>query len=284
MKINPDVFLYRPLLIVTKHNKNKIIAPMLEKELGVECFLPEKFDTDSLGTFSGEIERKKDALSTLRDKCLLAMKMEGYDLAVATEGSFGNHPTVFFAPANDEFIILIDLKNNLEIVERVLSLETNFKMAEINHKESLNEFLKVVQFPSHGVIVKDTSSNWKFMEKGIQKKSQLNALFETFAKNQQSFFIETDMRANYNPTRMRVIKQACKKLVTKIKSACPSCKTPGFGVVRAEAGLKCHQCGMPTRSTSAHVYACKKCNFENKKAFPNGKTSEDPMYCDFCNP
>lgn len=284
MKINPNIFSYRPLLIVTKHKKNKVIAPILEKELGVKCFLTEKFDTDSLGTFSGEIERKKDALSTLRDKCLLAMKMEGYDLAVATEGSFGNHPTVFFAPANDEFIMLIDLKNNLEIVERVLSLETNYKMAEIQHKENLNDFLKTVQFPSHGVIVKDTSSNWKFMEKGIQKKKQLNTLLNTFSKNQQSIFIETDMRANYNPTRMKVIKQACRKLVSKIKSACPTCKTPGFGVVKAEAGLRCNNCGMPTRSTSAHVYQCKKCNFEERKTFPNGKTTEDPMNCDFCNP
>lgn len=278
------MFSHRPLLIVTKHQKNKVMAPILEKELGVKCFLSEKFDTDSLGTFSGEIERKKDALSTLRDKCILAMKMEGYDLAVATEGSFGNHPTVFFAPANDEFIMLIDLKNNLEIVERVLSLETNFKSAEIHDIESLETFLKVVQFPSHGVIVKDSSSNWNVIEKGIQKKSSIRRLFETFATNQQSFFIETDMRAHYNPTRMRVIKQACEKLVTKIKSVCPNCQTPGFGVVRAEAGLKCQQCGLPTRATSAHVYACKKCNFENKKAFPNGITTEDPMYCDFCNP
>jgi hypothetical protein len=284
MKSNLNLFTYRPLLIVTKHNKNKVIAPILEKELGVKCFLTEKFDTDSLGTFSGEIERKKDSLSTLRDKCLLAMKMEGYDLAVATEGSFGNHPTVFFAPANEEFIMLIDLKNNLEIVERVISLDTNFKTAEIDNRESLDEFLKIVQFPSHGVIAKNKKRNWNFIEKGIQKKRQLNSLLNTFSKNQQSIFIETDMRANYNPTRMKVIKQACEKLVTKIKSGCPSCKAPGFGVVKAEAGLRCNNCGMPTRSTSAHVYACKKCNFENKKTFPNGKTTEDPMYCDFCNP
>lgn len=284
MKSNANLFLYRPLLIVTKHNKNKVIAPVLEKELGVKCFIPEKFDTDSLGTFSGEIERKSDALSTLRAKCLQAMKMEGYDLAVATEGSFGNHPTIFFAPANDEFIMLIDLKNNLEIVERVLSLETNFKMAEIDNQNNLNEFLQTVKFPSHGVIVKDTRSDWKFIEKGIQKKGQIKALFEKFSNTQQSFFIETDMRANFNPTRMKVIKQACKKLVTKIKTTCPSCNTPGFGIVRAEAGLKCSLCKMQTRSTSAHVYQCKKCNFESKKTFPNGKTTEDPMYCDFCNP
>jgi len=66
--------------------------------------------------------------------------------------------------------MLIDLKNNLEIVERVLSLETNFKSAEIHDIESLETFLKVVQFPSHGVIVKDCSSNWNVIEKGIQKK------------------------------------------------------------------------------------------------------------------
>lgn len=112
----------RQLLIVTKHEKEKIIAPLFEDFFGVSCATPKTFDTDSLGTFSGEISRKNDALTTLRQKCLLAMEMEGFDLAIATEGSFGSHPSVFFAPANDELIMLIDKKNDIEIVERVISL------------------------------------------------------------------------------------------------------------------------------------------------------------------
>lgn len=279
-----NIFSERSLLIVSKHNKIKVLAPMLEKELGVKCFKTKKFDTDSLGTFSGEIERKKNSLDTLRDKCMLAMEMEGYDLAVATEGSFGTHPTVFFAPANDEFIILIDKKNNLEIIERELSLNTNFNMSEIESREDLNDFLKVVQFPSHGVIVKDKKENWNFIEKGIQNWSKLINIFENFNIKNQKIYIETDMRAHINPTRMKVIKNACEKLLNKIKSTCPNCQTPGFGIIKAEKGLKCKWCAKPTHSILAHIYQCKKCQFEERKLYPNGKKTEDPMYCDFCNP
>jgi hypothetical protein len=52
----------RRLLIATKHHKEQVIAPVFEKELAVQCFTSDEFDTDSLGTFSGEIERKNGAL------------------------------------------------------------------------------------------------------------------------------------------------------------------------------------------------------------------------------
>ena len=97
-------------------------------------------------------------------------------------------------------------------------------------------------------------------------------------------YIETDMRAMQNPTRMQIIKEVCLKLINKLHSVCPECNYPGFGVVGAQAGLLCNSCSMPTRSTSAHIYQCKHCHYESKVLYPNGKESEDPMYCDFCNP
>ena len=57
----------RKLLIATKHSKERVIAPILEEKLGVTCVVPTDFDTDLLGTFTGEIERKSDALTTARE-------------------------------------------------------------------------------------------------------------------------------------------------------------------------------------------------------------------------
>jgi len=51
------LFENRKLVIVTKHKKERVIAPLLEKHLGVVCFVSEGFDTNTLGTFCGEIER-----------------------------------------------------------------------------------------------------------------------------------------------------------------------------------------------------------------------------------
>jgi hypothetical protein len=100
----------RRLLIATKHKKERVIAPLLEKNLGVICFTNDSFDTDALGTFSGEVERELDPITTVRKKCLLAMEASDCDLGVASEGSFGAHPSIFFASANDEFLIFIDKK------------------------------------------------------------------------------------------------------------------------------------------------------------------------------
>ena len=85
-----------------------MIAPILEKELGVNCFVDETFDTDALGTFTGEVERELDPISTAREKCLRAMKINNCDLGIASEGSFGPHPSMFFVNADDEFLIFID--------------------------------------------------------------------------------------------------------------------------------------------------------------------------------
>ena len=114
--INNNFFTNRTLAIATKHNKEAVIAPILEKHLLVTCITPENLDTDQLGTFSGEIERVMDPLAAARQKCYLAMERANTDLAVASEGSFGAHPLLYFLPADDELLLLVDKKNNLEIV------------------------------------------------------------------------------------------------------------------------------------------------------------------------
>jgi hypothetical protein len=83
---------------------------------------------------------------------------------------------------------------------------------------------------------------------------------------------------------MHVIQKACLKLINKIKSACPACSSPGFGVTDARKGLPCDLCGFPTRSTLSYIYTCQKCHFEREEKYPNGKQTEDAAHCDLCNP
>jgi hypothetical protein len=64
----------------------------------------------------------------------------------ASEGSFGSHPSIFIASADDEF--LISIQNNLEIIVRELSMETNFNGSEITNEQELLDFAELVQFPS----------------------------------------------------------------------------------------------------------------------------------------
>ena len=278
------MFQGRNLLIATKHKKEKVIAPILESQLGVKCFVAFNLDTDKLGTFTGEIERMDDPITTARNKCLIGMDLTNCDLAIASEGSFGSHPSIFFAAADDEFLVLIDKKNNIEISTRELSLETNFNGSEIKTLEELQEFATKSNFPSHGLILRKSKEDLEEITKGILNEKLLNETFFELIKNHGTAYIETDMRAMFNPSRMKVIEKATMKLVDKIKSLCPNCETPGFGVVDRKVGLRCYQCNFPTRSTLSYIYNCQKCNYKKEEEFPNGKKTEDPMYCDICNP
>ena len=278
------IFQNRKIIIATKHQKEQVIAPILEKELGVSCFTDETFDTDALGTFTGEVVRELDPISTAREKCLRAMKANNCDLGIASEGSFGPHPSMFFISADDEFLIFIDTKNNLEVIVREISTATNFNGKQIQSQKELMAFAKDIGFPKHSLILRKSKNENTDIQKGITDVEILKKSFEQLYAKYNYVYAEMDMRAMHNPTRMNVIEQATQKLVQKIKSTCPECQIPGFGITDAKNGLVCSLCGSPTNSTLSYIYVCQHCKFTKEEMYPNKKTTEDPTYCDYCNP
>lgn len=279
-----SAFSGRTLLIATKHGKESVIAPVLEKELGVRCIVAADLDTDILGTFTGEIEREGDALSTVRKKCQLAMAMYGCDLAVASEGSFGPHPSAYFLSAGDELLMCVDAKQDLEIVTRDLSTDTNFAAQEVHSLPGLMQFAERVGFPEHALILRRSRTDRSSITKGIRDTEQLRSVYKHLRSTYGQAFVETDMRAMMNPTRMRSIEKAARQLAQKMLNTCPVCTTPGFSITEAISGLPCGWCGTPTKSVAAHIYQCKRCGHQ-EKVIPAGlQPAEDPMYCDICNP
>jgi ribosomal protein S27AE len=278
------MFENRKLLIATKHQKETVIAPILEKELGVVCFVDGDFDTDSLGTFTGEIERTLDPVSAARDKCLLAMKQNECDLGVASEGSFGPHPSLYFVSADDEFLIFIDTKHKIEIIVRELSKSTNFNAKQVQTYDELLLFAEQSSFPSHALILRKSENENADIIKGISDFDTLQSTFHFLYLKYNSVYVQTDMRAMHNPTRMSVIKVATQKLVEKIKSTCPNCVMPGFGVKDVKRGIECGLCGLPTNAILSYVYVCEHCKFQKEEIFPNKKTTADPLNCQYCNP
>lgn len=278
------LFKGRSLIVATKHGKENIIQPLFSRFLGVEIFTPKDYDTDTFGTFSGEIERKEDPLTTLKMKCLSAMEHYGYDMGIATEGSFGPHPQVPFFPANDELFMFIDRRNNIEWVTRVLSTDTNFSGAEIYSEASLNEFSTKSKFPSHGLILRPHKDAHDPIIKDITSWDFLYAAFKQLMDSHGHVYAETDMRAMRNPSRMKVIQEAAEKMMKKISSFCPICRFPGYDVVEVQTGLPCSSCGLPTSSVLAHVYICARCSHKGRIEYPNQKHFEEPLYCQYCNP
>jgi hypothetical protein len=278
------MFKGRDIVIATKHQKEQAIAPIFEKEFGVKCLIVPNLDTDQLGTFTGEVERKSDPITTARNKCVVAMELSNCDLAIASEGSFGPHPNISFIPADDEFLLFMDKRNGLEIIARELSTETNFNGTIVTTKEQLMEFAHRTKFPSHGLILRNSKEELNGITKGITEPAKLLSTFNYLIENFKTAYVETDMRAMYNPTRMGVIETVAKKLVEKIKSTCPSCQFPGFGITEVKQGLPCEICNFPTQSTLSYLYICQKCGFHKEEKYPKGKKTEEPMYCAMCNP
>lgn len=277
-------FQNRKLLIATKNEKERVIAPILEQALGVHCFIDATFDTDQLGTFTGEIERELDPVSTVREKCLRAMKHSNCNLGIASEGSFGPHPSLYFVSADDEFLIFIDTVHQIEIILRELSTETNFDGRQIHNEKALLVFAEQAGFGSHGVILRKSKDSNLDIHKGITDLKKLIEVYTHLDSKYNSVYAETDMRAMYNPRRMAVIEKAAVQLVEKIKSCCPNCQMPGFEVTKAPKGLPCGLCGSPTNSTLSHISVCKHCQFSQEELYPHQKRTEDPTYCDYCNP
>ncbi len=52
--------------IATKHGKESVIARPFLRALGLTATVPLELDTDSLGTFSGEVER----MGTMGEVCI----------------------------------------------------------------------------------------------------------------------------------------------------------------------------------------------------------------------
>lgn len=274
----------RRLVIATKHRKEEVLAPILERELGVHCFTLPTFDSDLFGTFSGEVERLDDAILTARLKCEKAMEMAQCDLAIASEGSFGSHPSFYFLPTDDEVILLVDKKLDASFSSRELSLDTNFNGEEISSYEELTDFANRSKFPSHGLILRKSKTCRETIIKGITDWPVLKESYDKLIKSNSSLFVETDMRAMFNPTRMKVISIAAERLVANLKSTCPFCHFPGFSIVKIKEGLPCELCHFPTRSIMSHIYICQKCLETKEILYPNQKMAEDPAFCDFCNP
>ncbi len=283
-----QLFSDRLAVLATMHQKEKVIAPLLEQELGLKTIVPSDFNTDIFGTFTREVKRPGTQIAAAKLKAEKALELTGESLAIASEGSFAPHPLVPYIYSNREIVILVDKINNLEIVGEEFSTETNFNSQVIINLEEASNFAEKVGFPEHGLVIwfEDAKKNCTEIIKGILKETDLIKAVDFALHNSTDgkVNIETDMRAMYNPTRMKNIAKATHNLLNKISSCCPQCQTPGFEITERIEGLPCELCQMPTTLTLKVIYQCKKCGFRQDKLFPNGIDCDNPAQCMYCNP
>lgn len=278
------IFDNRRVVFLTKHGKENVIKPILEENTGCRLIVESRFDTDRLGTFSREIKRPKSQLETARLKIRIGMKLLNTDIGIASEGSFGSHPMAPI-PWNVELVLLYDRKEDMEIYGMYESADTNLNHSTVKSYEEALIFAEAAGFPEHYLILRPDNENSNVIMKDINSYKKLKEAF-TFCESHSAsgnVFIETDMRAFANPTRMKNIEKATQNLISKLLSFCPECGAPGFIVKEAVQGLPCELCGLPSNMTLKFIFSCYRCKHEKEQLYPRGEFAP-AQYCNFCNP
>lgn len=277
----------RKAVLATKHQKQRVITQPFQTAVGLRVCVSHELDTDLLGTFSGEVERHGTPREVALRKARLGMSATAVTMGLASEGSFGPHPYLPFVPADYELLVFVDDELGFEVVESILSPNTNFAHSAAETLEDLKDFLLRARFPSHGLIVRPNSGLQPgLLFKGITKIGELKEALErcSSASADGLAHVETDMRAYMNPTRMQVIHELAVRLSRRLANLCPQCRTPGWGVVDVVKGLPCEWCGGETQLVHAEVHGCPRCGYREPHPRSDGLHVASPGNCPRCNP
>lgn len=274
----------RRVALLTQHGKQAVIAPVLEPGLGCVIEPVSGFDTDLLGTFTRDVPRPGSQLEAARRKARKGMELAGLGLGLASEGSFGPDPFTGLFTWNLELLVWIDDAQGVEVVGMAQGV------ARSSHQltgewSALEAFARREGFPGHQLVLRPDSEHDPRLHKGIADWTDLRARFDEAraASTTGQVFVEHDLRAFANPTRMKLIGQAAQDLLQRLRSRCPACQAPGFWITERQPGLPCADCGMPTSSHRSEVWACVRCAHRAERPRTDRSTAE-PRHCDHCNP
>jgi hypothetical protein len=265
------------------HGKEAVLVPPLQRRLGVEAVLSTGLDTDAFGTFVGDVPRLGTALDAARQKARAGMQRCGTRTAIASEGSFGPHPSVPLLPLAAELVVLLDDELGLEVVAEDVGTETNFAGVDVSEMAAAEAFAQRIGFPSHQLVLTVAGEPGATV-RGIGEPERLAALLPPLLRRHGTVQLRSDMRADRNPTRMRAIARAAERLAERVVCRCVGCGWPGYGMVGVERGLPCADCGEPSELVRAVVHGCARCSVRQELPRSDGRTTCEPGECSWCNP
>jgi len=141
---------------------------------------------------------------------------------------------------NVEQVILIDDERGLEVTG---SAQMVARCGELLAEtwEQASAFALAHGFPSHQMVIRSQKKNVCTFYKGIYDWTTLETRFKEAQKASADgkVWMESDLRAFANPTRMENIRRATVDLLKRLKSECPTCSMPGFWRTQNLPGLPC---------------------------------------------
>jgi hypothetical protein len=271
----------RTVGLLTRHDKARMIAPALST-LGLSLVATDAFDTDRLGTFSGEVERTMTPLECARRKAQLACELTGLDLGLGSEGSFGGGPVPGLVNWDHELLVLWDRTRAREIVAYAAGPVGVASIAPESVADLDNELARfdsaqawLIRHP--GGVIKGLLGRDSILE-----QLTLLGLPGSGAGEGMKITLEPDLRAMHCPERQAYIRQAAQQLALRLQSLCPVCSAADFWLDGAERGLPCGSCGAPTALPIAFIRRCRACEYEIRE--PGDLDAADPGDCPWCNP
>jgi len=265
--------------VTTMHGKESQITQGFKDVLDWEIVAVD-IDTDSFGTFTGDVPRPLSPKETARAKCLAGIEASGITRMIASEGTFSPHPMMPFLTLNTELLVFVDKENDLEVFQTYSSTEVIAFKETINADADLDRLVLAADLPNHALILRDDSEPPRVYAKGVVNLDQLRESMPV--KVDRPLILETDFRAMFNPSRQINITECAKLLAQRLATKCQSCDSIGWGIVDYEKGLPCSDCGArANREVSAEVFGCPKCNHREKRLVD---ALASPSNCDFCNP
>lgn len=260
--------------MASQHQKERCCSLALRLGLGLELRSLSSLDTDRLGTFCGEVERPGPPGQVVLQKARLALTgRRSGDLALASEASFGPHPACPWVAGHQEILALVDGRTGHCWVESLTTHETNFAQEILHSQTCLDSFLQRVGFPKHAVMERQAQGGWR---KGLTRREDLSGRFPTE--------VATDMRAHLNPLRRRALRKLSLILVKRMRTLCPDCQSPGFGVTEQQRGLPCELCSCPTAWIDRELWSCFWCGLGDLRPRSDGLRKAPAAHCDRCNP
>jgi len=278
----PSIYAGRRFALLTRHGKERVIAPVLEPALGCRIDLVTDYDTDQLGTFTREIPRLGTQIEAARRKARIGMERAGTDCGLASEGSFGPDPFTGMFSWNVEVLLFIDDRLAIEVcgVFQGAGRSDHLRATEWPEVEA---FARAAGFPLQHLVVRPRHEHDGRIRKGIATWPDLRAAFAWAQADDGKVFVEFDLRAHAHPERMENIRRAAEDLLVKLQSVCPACGAPGYAALERVPGLPCAACGAPTRATRAEIWGCPRCGRREERDCASGLAA-DPGRCDRCNP
>lgn len=267
--------------LATKHGKEALFGPPLAAIGWATLVAP--FDTDLLGTFSGEIARTGAPRDVVEAKARAGADALGVTYGLASEGSFGTHPTVPFGLVDEELVAWVDTSCDHVVVERATAISTVPPAATVASPDEVLSLRVASTFPEQAAIVVHEDDGVRLViDKGITDVESLQRSVEdALARPGGRVVVEPDLRAHLCPDRRAVITTAVERLAVRLGTRCSECGAPGTGPVRTRPGLPCGLCGLPTTCIASDVIGCTRCGHE----FERARTGvADPTHCDRCNP